>query len=154
MPKKLTDYLNPQAIELDVDAGSKEEVLARLVEILVRNGRLPAQNTLLESLVEREGLGSTGVGHGVAIPHARSNEIQGFAIALGRTREAVDFDAVDGQPTRLFFLLVGPEKDGNEHLVLLAKIARIMKDARTRERLLHVATADEAMALFAERDAQ
>ena len=154
MPKKLTDYLSPQAIELDVDASLKEDVLARLVEILVRNGRLPAQNTLLESLVEREGLGSTGVGHGVAIPHARSDEIQGFAIALGRTREAVDFDAVDGQPTRIFFLLVGPEKDGNEHLVLLARIARIMKDARTREQLLNAATADEAMALFAQRDAQ
>ncbi len=154
MPKKLTDYLNQQAIELDMDASSKEAVLARLVDILVRNGILPAQNTLLEALQEREGLGSTGVGHGVAIPHARSQEIKGFAIALGRTREALDFDAVDGQPTRIFFLLVGPEKDGNEHLALLAKIARVMKDARTREQLLAVSSAEEAMALFAQRDAQ
>jgi len=152
MPIKLLEYLAPPTIDLQVQATSKEEVLARLVEVLVRNALLPTENRLLDALLEREGLGSTGIGHGVAIPHGRTAEIKKPTVVLGRTQQPIDFDAIDGQPTRLFFLLVAPENGGDDHLFLLARIARLMKDARTRDGLMTAASPDEVLALLREQD--
>ncbi|MBI3993156.1 MAG: PTS sugar transporter subunit IIA [Candidatus Lambdaproteobacteria bacterium] len=152
MPIKLLEYLSPPTIDLQMEASSKEEVLSRLVDVLVRNALLPAENRLLDALLEREGLGSTGIGHGVAIPHGRTAEIAHPTVVLGRTLKPIDFDAIDGQPTRLFFLLVAPENGGDDHLFLLARIARLMKDAHTRDRLMTVETPDDVLALLREQD--
>lgn len=152
MPIKLAELLDQPTIDLDLDATSKEDVLAKLVQVLERAGKVPEDNSLLESLIEREGLGSTGIGHGVAIPHARSDQVKSFAVAMARTRDNIDFDAVDGQPTRLFFLLVAPENGGNDHLFLLAKIARIVKDAKTRERLMAVDSSADVLELIRQQD--
>ena len=152
MPIKLLEYLAPPTIALHLEASSKEEVLSQLVDVLVSTALLPPQNMLLDALLEREGLGSTGIGHGVAIPHGRTAQITKPTVVLGRTLKPIDFDAIDGQPTRLFFLLVAPENGGDDHLFLLARIARLMKDARTRERLMTVETADEVLDLLREQD--
>lgn len=148
MPINLLEYLDGPTIDLDLEASSKSEVLARLVDILVRNNILPADNSLLDALTEREGLGSTGIGHGVAIPHGRTAQIGKPTVVLGRTRQPIDFDAIDGQPTRLFFLLVAPENGNNDHLYLLAKIARLMKDSDTRAKLLLAETPETALELL------
>jgi PTS system nitrogen regulatory IIA component len=149
---KLLDYLDPGLIELHLQGTSKEQVLANLVGLLAERGKIQRRDALLESLLEREGLGSTGIGHGVAIPHGRCRDLAQPAIAFARSEQEVDFDSIDGLPTRIFFLLVAPENGSNEHLHLLAKIARLMRDAATRERLLAMDSTEQVLDLFSARD--
>ncbi|MDH5753494.1 MAG: PTS sugar transporter subunit IIA [Deltaproteobacteria bacterium] len=144
----LMDYFDKSSINLALNGSSKEEILSELVDILVDKGVVSTKEKLYNSLLEREGLGSTGIGHGVAIPHGRSPELDQPAVALGRSVADVDFDAIDGHPTRIFFLLVAPENGTTQHLHLLAKIARLMKDAKTRKSLMEVQTPEEVLELF------
>ena len=149
---RLLDYLDPGLIELHLQGASKEQVLANLVGLLADRGKIQRREALLESLLEREGLGSTGIGHGVAIPHGRCRDLAKPAIAFARSEQEVDFDSIDGLPTRIFFLLVAPENGSNEHLHLLAKIARLMRDSSTRERLLAMDRTEQVLDLFNSRD--
>ena len=149
---KLLEYLDPGLIELHLPGTSKEQVLSNLVGLLADRGKIQRRDALLESLMEREGLGSTGIGHGVAIPHGRCRDLARPAIAFARSEREVDFDSIDGQPTRIFFLLVAPENGSNEHLHLLAKIARLMRDSATREQLLAMDSSQQVLDLFSERD--
>jgi fructose-specific phosphotransferase system IIA component len=151
---KLLDYIDESLIHLGLEGRSKSEILSRLVELLASGGIIREKDALLESLIEREGLGSTGIGHGVAIPHSRSREVERPAIAFGRSLQEVDFDSIDGQPTRIFFLLIAPENGSNDHLHLLARIARLMRDAPTREKLLQMETSAEVIELLGRFDAR
>lgn len=144
----LLDYLDPASINLHMSSSSKEGVLSELVELVANTGSVTTKELLQDSLLEREGLGSTGIGHGVAIPHGRCAELTDPVIAFGRSNEDVNFDAIDGQPTRLFFLLVAPENGTTQHLHLLARIAKLMKVAETREQLLKLESVDEVLALL------
>ncbi len=146
-------YLTKETIKLDLKGTTKEQVLSELVEMLVGRGIVRESAPLLKTLLEREGLGSTGIGFGIAIPHGRGQELAQPAVLLGRTREEVDFDSIDGQPTRIFFLLVAPENGSSDHLHLLAKIARLMKDGETRSLLLEMETAEEVAELIESRGA-
>lgn len=149
---KVIDYLDEATINLHLEGESKEGVLAALVGMLVRQGSIAEGDSLIEALLAREALGSTGIGHEVAIPHARWPGIGRLALALGRTDKGLDFDAIDGQPTRLFFLLVTPEQDHDEHLHLLARLARLMKAPKTREALLGVDSVQGVLELFRAQD--
>jgi fructose-specific phosphotransferase system IIA component len=149
---KLLDYLDPALIDLHLQGATKEQILSNLVQLLAQRGKIQRIDTLLESLMEREGLGSTGIGHGVAIPHGRSRDVAAPAIAFARSEQEVDFDSIDGQPTRIFFLLVAPENGSNEHLHLLAKIARLMRDSETRESLLTLESGQQVLDLFSQRE--
>ena len=149
---ELKDIIQEQAINLAMVGGSKEQVLSEMVDLLVTTGALQEKDAMLEALLEREGLGSTGIGYGVAIPHGRCHDLKQTVLALGRTQQEVDFDAIDGKPARLFFLLVAPEDGANDHLRLLAKIARLMKDAPTREEFLRAESPKALVRLIFERD--
>lgn len=149
---KLLDYLDPGLIDLHLQGATKEQILGNLVSLLAERGKIQRRDALLESLMEREGLGSTGIGHGVAIPHGRCRELAETAIAFARSEHEVDFDSIDGQPTRIFFLLVAPENGSNEHLHLLAKIARLMRDSSTREQLLSLESTEQVLDLFNSRE--
>jgi fructose-specific phosphotransferase system IIA component len=149
---KLADHLTPASIQLDLEGRTKEQVLRELVALAARTGKFKDPGKLLDVLLERESLGSTGIGHGVAIPHGRSPELDESVVVFGRTRTDVDFDSIDGQPTRLLFLLVAPEDGTNEHLHLLSRIARLMRDADTRLGLLDAATPEAALALILAKD--
>ncbi len=148
----ILNHLENSLIDLSLAGSTKEEVLAELVDILMRAGKIADRGALVDVLLEREGLGSTGIGHGVAIPHGRSKELGETVIALGRTKVEVDFDSIDGKPTRLFFLLVAPENGGNDHLFTLAKIARLIKDAKTRNQLMALESPDEVLTLIKEHE--
>jgi PTS system nitrogen regulatory IIA component len=145
---RLADQLTPAGIRLDLEGRTKEQVLRELVALLPRVGKVGDPERLLQVLLERESLGSTGIGHGVAIPHGRTSEVTQSLLVLGRTRQPLDFDSIDGQPTRLFFLLVAPETGGNEHLHLLSRIARLMRDVDTRQSLLNAPTPQAAHELI------
>ncbi len=150
----MKQYLNKDNVRLNLNATTKQEILAELVQALVENGIVRESAPLLDALLDREELGSTGIGCGVAIPHGRCQEISKPAVVFGRTRQEIEFDSIDGKPARIFFLLVAPENGGNDHLHLLAKIARLMKDAETRDMLLSVESPEELVVFFAAQDAQ
>lgn len=148
----MIDHLDEATIRLNLKGRTKEDVLSELVGVLVENGIIAGSQPMLSSLLEREALGSTGIGFGVAIPHGRSAEASRPAVVLGRADEAVEFGSIDGKPARLFFLLVAPENGDDEHLHLLASIARVMKDAPVREALLQLNTPREILALLQKKD--
>ena len=145
---KLLEFLDADAINLNLKGTGKEAILGELVDILVKKGAVKSKPSLVASLIEREALGSTGIGHGVAIPHGRSAELETTVMAMGRSKQDVNFDAIDGQPTRLFFLLVAPENGTTQYLHVLAKVARLMKDEGSRRKLLESETPEQVLELI------
>ena len=134
----ITAFLDSHAITTEVKAqGSKEDVIRELVELLVGAGSVKSKdvNKLVQILLKRESLGSTGIGQGVAIPHGKSDCVSKLIGAFGVSRTGVNFDSLDGEPVTLFFLLVAPEDSAGPHLKALARISRLLKDKHLRESL-------------------
>ncbi|MEN7537390.1 PTS sugar transporter subunit IIA [Aurantiacibacter flavus] len=128
-----TFAMNPQSVDI-VDAATKDDILEQLSDLFARAYELDATQ-VLEALVERENLGSTGFGRGVAIPHARITAIKRPIAALLRLKKPADFAAADGMPVDLVFGLLSPEGSGAMHLYSLAEISRLMRDEDVREAL-------------------
>ena len=131
-------FLDDQAVTINLRAQSnKEEVVRELVQLLVNAGSIKEKdvNKLIQTLMKRESLGSTGIGQGVAIPHGKSDCVSKLVAAFGVSRAGVNFDALDGEPVSLFFLLVAPEDSAGPHLKALARISRLLKDRHFRESL-------------------
>ncbi|HEX6937836.1 MAG TPA: PTS sugar transporter subunit IIA [Longimicrobiales bacterium] len=139
----LTDLITPERIKIPLDARSKDELLRELVEIVTRNDRVDDPEDVLRAVREREAVLSTGIGHGVAIPHGKSPAVPELRMAAGCTAEPVDFDALDGQPVRLFFLLVGPESAAGPHIKALSRISRLVRREDVRSNLLAARNAGE-----------
>ncbi len=134
MPE-LGDLLTPDRIALDVPARSKRQILRELADLVAKDLGLDA-DTILQALLEREKLGSTAIGQGIAIPHARVPELEELVGAFVRLAEAVDFDALDEEPVDLIFLLLAPAATSSaEHLRILARLARLLRDPEVRRRL-------------------
>jgi len=151
---KIMDILVRQAVVLDLASGSKREVLAEMARALARaEPRLDAER-LLEVLLERESLQSTGIGEGVAIPHGKLPGLDRLLASFARSRPGVDFESIDGQPTHLFFLLVVPEQSGGQHLKALARISRFFRDAAFRKHLLEAEQFDDVFRAIEEEDAK
>ena len=132
---KLVDFLRPEAVIAELAGDSPAAVLAQLARPVAQAFRLE-ERRLVEVLLEREKLGSTGVGEGVAIPHAKVAGLPALAASLGRSARGVDFKAIDGRPTRLFLALFAPESAAGSHLQALARVSRLLKSAAFREALL------------------
>ena len=124
----LWQILDPGCVELELKAGSKQEALEEMVGLLAKAGRVRTPAALLELLEAREKMGSTGIGGGIAIPHCASSELSAPAFAVARKREGIGFDALDGQPVRLLFLLVGQKGRPNAQLRLLSRLARLLRE--------------------------
>lgn len=140
----LTELITPEQIRIPLRARTKEELLRELVEAAIVADRAEAvKEDVLRAVREREAVLSTGIGNGVAIPHGKSAALPGLRMAAGRTAELVDFDALDGQPVRLFFLLVGPEAAAGQHIKALSRISRLVRKQSVRERLVAAETPEE-----------
>jgi len=133
---RIQDIIPPEAVVDGLLAETKEGVLRELSEAVCR--RLPAlaPDRLTAILMDREGLGSTGIGEGVAIPHGKIPGIDRLFAVFGRSPGGVQFASLDGKPARLFFLILAPENSAGMHLKALARISRLLKDQRFRGRLL------------------
>ena len=125
---KLTDLIQEVNIVPELKAKDKKGVLQELAEVIVNYDPSIDKNSLVRVLLERERLGSTGIGDGVAIPHGKFPGIRHPIISFGRSQKGLDFESMDGQPVYLFFLLVAPENAANLHLKALAKVAKILKN--------------------------
>jgi nitrogen PTS system EIIA component len=147
---RLADFYSPDTISVDLQGGSKDEILAELVGLLRLDER--ATDTLLRMLQRRETLGSTGVGRGIAIPHCRSLVVSRVRLAYGHHRRGVEYQAIDNRPVFDFFLIVAPPLEvSNQYLPILGKIAQFAKDADTPERLAGLQTADDFLRLLGEK---
>ncbi len=139
MSMKISELLNPQAIVVDLQAKDKNQALAELTDALIACEPSLNRNDVIEVLLEREKLGSTGIGEGVAIPHGKLGGIPELMLAFGRSRQGVNFESMDGQPAHLFFLLIAPEESVGVHLKTLARISKLLKDSSVRQKLLDAA---------------
>ncbi len=133
---KLSELTDEDYILPELKAKDKKGVLEELVDALVRRDPSIDKKALVKVLLERERLGSTGIGDGVAIPHGKFPGITHPIISFGRSRKGLDFESMDGEPVFLFFLLVAPENSASIHLKALAKIAKILKNSAFRKILM------------------
>ena len=133
----ISEILGKGAVSVGLAATNKEEMLAELVDLLVESKSVKKTDKaeVLKRLKEREVLGSTGIGKGVAIPHAKCPKIKKMVAAFGVSKKGVDFKSLDGQPTYLFFTLIAPGETPGPHLKALARISRLLDDKFIRERL-------------------
>ena len=136
----LSDLLKPERVLPDLHVQSKKQALQEICESAARlTGH--AEREIFDTILQRERLGSTGVGHGVAIPHGKLRSMQGLVGIFARLARPVDFDALDDQPVDLVFLLLAPESAGADHLKALARIARVLRDGAVAQKLRAAADA-------------
>ncbi len=148
------DILVKDAVVLNLASRRKGDVLAEMARALAKAESHLEADALLGVLEEREALQSTGIGEGVAIPHGKLPGLQRLIASFARSREGVDFESIDGQPTHLFFLLVVPEHSGGQHLKALARISRFFRDATFRSRLQEAETVEDVYRAIEEEDAK
>jgi PTS system nitrogen regulatory IIA component len=133
---KLSEILKPACIISDLKAHDKKGALEELSGVITDQEPSLNKGYLLQVLLERERLGSTGIGEGIALPHGKVNRLDRLLVSFGRSLEGLSFDSIDDQPAYLFFLLVAPENSAGAHLQALAKISRFLKDSNFRQRLM------------------
>lgn len=148
----LTSLLAPERVCVPLAARDKRGILRELVRLLADTTNANFEE-VLAAVDERETVLSTGIGFGVAIPHGRSPSVSELVLACGSTPEPVGFEAIDGEPVRLFFLLVGPERCAGQHVKALGRIARLVRDEPLRARLLAARTAQEFSQALADAEA-
>jgi len=149
----LRDFFEENLFIPELEAQTKDEALSEMVACLVETGRIRDGEILLEMLNQREKLGSTGIGRGIAVPHGRTLAIGRLTILLARSTAGIDFEAMDGKPVHLIFLTVAPPQDrSNLYLPVLGKIVELIKSSRVRKRLMAAETFAEISSLILEVD--
>ena len=137
---QLDQIFKMEFINANLSAKTKTEALAELVNTMIKGGFKLNSSSIIKILQQRENLGSTGIGDGVAIPHGKIPELDDLIVAFGRSTEGIDYDSLDGKPVHLFFLLLAPENSAGQHLKVLAKISKMLKIANFRKMLLKAKT--------------
>jgi len=141
----LTELMNVRLIKLNLEAQTKIEVLSEMVDLLASADDINDKDSFLDSVVEREGMGSTGIGKGVAIPHGRGEVAKKLVIAFGRSKGGVDYDALDREPVHLFFMLAAPKQDVGAYLKALAELSRLLKEDEFRMALMDAESAQKVI---------
>jgi len=149
---KISELLNPQAIVANLKATGKDAALSELTDALLAVAPSLRRDEVLQVLHERERLGSTGIGDGVAIPHGKLKGMPELMLAFGRSASGVDFESMDGQPAHLFFLLLAPEESVGVHLKALARISKLLKDVEVRQQMLDATDSEQIYKLICERE--
>ncbi len=140
---RLADILRESCIVANIKGKSKEEILIELVKPLREARLIEDQESVVEIIMERERLGSTGIGDGIAIPHGKTKAIDTILCTVGTSQEGVDFDAVDRKPVHIFFLVLAPEGSATMHLKVLSRISKILRDQSFRKKLIGLSDAGE-----------
>jgi len=148
---KIMDIIDIDLINANLKAHNKREVLGELAEMVAKKEGLDVK-VLIPVLEEREKLGSTGIGEGIAIPHGKLRGLKKLVASFGRSAKGINFDSIDGKPAHLFFLLMAPENTAGMHLKALARISRLLKDTKFRGRLLESKTTQEVYKVLQEED--
>ncbi|MBR9982573.1 MAG: PTS sugar transporter subunit IIA [Desulfatitalea sp.] len=148
---KILEALSTDTINVDLNARDKKGILDELVAPVARMTGVPHEE-LVRVLLERERLGSTGIGGGIGIPHGKLKALPSLVVGFGLSRRGVAFESMDGRPTHLFFLLLTPENEAGLHLKLLARISRLLKNDEFKTQLMQAGTPEEVVDLIREKD--
>ena len=148
---KILEVLDKEAILVDLKSDDKKGVLEELVTPAARIAGVNHEE-VMRVLLDREQLGSTGIGGGIGIPHGKLKGLKSLVLGFGLSRKGVDFESIDGKPTHIFFLLVTPENSTGLHLKLLARISRILKNDLFKERLMQATDSVEILSIIKEED--
>jgi PTS system nitrogen regulatory IIA component len=149
---KIIDMLKTDYILEELKSDNKRDVLKELVGSFMKIHQKLDSEATLNVLFEREKLGSTGIGEGIAIPHGKITRLDQLILSFGRSAVGIDFDAMDGKPVHLFFLLIAPENSAGQHLKTLAKISKMLKDGVFRTKLMAAKSKDELYKIIANQD--
>jgi PTS system nitrogen regulatory IIA component len=148
---KILDALNKETICLDLKATDKNGVLEEMATPAARLTGV-ALEKLVKVLLDRERLGSTGIGGGIGIPHGKLKNLASLVMGFGMSRQGVDFDSIDGRPAHLFFLLLTPEDSAGLHLKLLARLSRLLKNEEFKSQLMRAKNPEEILEIIREKD--
>jgi fructose-specific phosphotransferase system IIA component len=151
---QITDFLSKKAIITDIKSLKKIDVIKEMVESLINAGDVEKRNRnkIIDALMAREALGSTAIGQGIAIPHAKADCVEKLVAAFALSKKGVDFDSLDGEPIHIFFLLLAPQDSAGPHLKALARISRLLKDRYFRDSLRACADEKAIIKAIAEED--
>lgn len=149
---KITELMDVDLVIPELNSKKKKDVLKEMVDCIVTKVPDINGNELLRVLLEREELGSTGIGDGIAIPHGKIKNIDKLVISCGRSIPGVDFQSMDGKPTHIIFLLVAPENSAGVHLKVLARISRLLKDSGFRKSIIEANSSKELYDIIAQED--
>ena len=145
---KLKNILSPSLVKMHLEGKNKEEIIRELLEILVTNGKVTDVETVFSGIMTREKEMSTGIQHGVAIPHVKTKAVKDLVACIGLKPEGVDFQALDGEMSTIFIMTVSPLDRVGPHVQFLAEISKVIKTADTRRRLLETKTQEEVLSVF------
>lgn len=153
MSVKVTDFMSEDLISLDLKSKTREDVLIELSELLENSENIEKGNKeIYKSLVEREKLGSTGIGKGVAIPHAKTESSKALTVAFGISRKGIDFNSLDEEDVNLFFAFASPNKDSHIYLKVLARISRLIREEEFRKNLYNCKKAEDVIEYIREKE--
>jgi PTS system nitrogen regulatory IIA component len=151
---KITDILKKEYIIEDLVSSDKESTLDELSSFLKDKGMIPNKETLQSALMEREALGSTGIGENVAIPHAKISAIDQIITVFGRSIKGIEFDSLDKKPVHFIYLVLAPMNSSGQHLKVLARISRLLKNKSLRESIIRATEANQIYAIIADEDSK
>lgn len=149
---KISEMLKKGHIIDNLTSATKKDTLQELSGVIFRDKPSYDADKVIKVLLEREKLGSTGIGDGIAIPHGKLASLNELVVSFGRSAEGIDFNAMDGKPVHLFFMLLAPENSAGLHLKALAKISRMLKDADFRTKLLQAGSTEELYKIISDKD--
>ena len=145
---KLLSIITPDYISMDLKGGKKEEIIAELVDILEKKGRLTDRNLALKDVLDRENTMSTGMSGGIALPHAKSDGVNELCVAVGIKKEGMDFESSDGKKSKLFILVLSPRKTSGPHIQFIATITGVLRDDVLRQDIINAQSPDEVVKLL------
>lgn len=147
----LKKILNSNLVELDLKGSSKQEIIENLLDILVKTGKVKDRAMALKSLLEREAKMSTGLQQGIAIPHGKTDAVAELLACVGIVKDGMDFEALDGIPSKIFIMTLSPLTRSGPHVQFLADISRVLTSEGMREKLINANTEDELISLMVKR---
>jgi PTS system fructose-specific IIA component/PTS system nitrogen regulatory IIA component len=149
----IADFMDEKVIILDtIRATDKFDVIRQIANYMSVSPKVVSKKDLIDEVIKREEIESTGIGNGIAFPHARTDSVNGIIVAFARSRDGIDFKAIDDKPVHIFFMIGTPKKEVSMYLKLLAKISKLMKKDENRKRLLEAQTSQEVLQIIREID--
>ncbi len=145
MELKISNFLKPEAVIMEMNANEKLAAIRELVEFMVSKNIARDHEQLFEALAKRENLESTGIGDGIAIPHARTNAVDDVVLVFARSSAGIDFSSIDGKPSHIVFLIASPENKKSEYIIALAKLSRLLRKMSVRDQLRNASNPQEVI---------
>lgn len=149
----LSDYVKIENIIYDFEGEDKNILIKEMGDILTASGEVTDEDDFIDGIIKREEVESTAIGNGIAIPHSRGEFCKHLAISIGRSKKGIDFNALDGKPVHIVFMIAAPEEAKKEYLQVIAKIARFLKSENNKKRILDANTKDDILQVIGDFDA-